>query len=74
MEKTILEIITQTGISGVSILILAALFWHIHKNTTEMHKTERDEWRKDAKEGREQTDKVIKEFTEVIRANYSNKP
>lgn len=60
----------ELGIPGISLVILASLFWYV----LTQHRKERDEFRKDqkellgdAKEERKESQQVLKELTAVIR-------
>lgn len=70
MDTKLITSLIELGIPGVSLGILAVLFWYTLQN----HRKERDEFRKDqkeiikdAKEERKESTQVLKELTAVIR-------
>jgi len=62
-ELEILAALTELGIAGIAIVIIAGLFLYMMKE----HRKERDEWRKSDQKAREENNAVLKELTTVIR-------
>lgn len=65
MFPELIEILSDAGTAGAVLLVFAWLF----TKTMKAHREERDEYRKDIKEDRAETRKVIEELTTVIRSS-----
>jgi len=70
-EPTVLQLGMVGIVTVITICIFASLFWFTFKHLTNIHKSERDEWRQADRDARNETNKVLSDLKDVIRISNS---